>query len=48
VLIQEYDAPRDASAFLLFDAHRVERGPIARLPLAEPIPLGFHARFDPG
>lgn len=46
VLIQEYDAPRDASAFLLFDAHAVAKGPIARLPLAEPIPLGFHARFD--
>jgi carotenoid cleavage dioxygenase-like enzyme len=48
VLCQEYDAPRDASAFLLFDAHAVAQGPVARLPLAEPIPLGFHARFDPG
>ena len=48
VLIQEYAAERDAGAFLLFDAHRVEAGPIARLPLREPIPLGFHARFEYG
>jgi all-trans-8'-apo-beta-carotenal 15,15'-oxygenase len=48
VLCQEYDAGREASAFLLFDAHRVDRGPVARLPLREPIPLGFHARFDAG
>lgn len=48
VLCQEYDPAREASAFLLFDAHRVDRGPIARLPLREPIPLGFHARFDLG
>lgn len=45
VICQQYDAGRDACAFLLFAAHAVDRGPIARLPLAEPVPLGFHASF---
>lgn len=31
---------------LLFDAQNVAEGPIARLPLRNPIPPGFHAVFD--
>jgi all-trans-8'-apo-beta-carotenal 15,15'-oxygenase len=47
VICQELDPAAGTAAFLLFDAHRVGAGPIARLPLAEPIPPLFHACFDP-
>jgi carotenoid cleavage dioxygenase-like enzyme len=47
VIVQELDAANDRAAFLLFDAFGVERGPVARLPLEEPIPPLFHACFDP-
>jgi len=46
VVCQEYDAEADAGAFLVFDAHDVEAGPVARVPLREPVPLLFHATFD--
>lgn len=47
VIVQELDAANDRAAFLLFDAFAVDRGPVARLPLEEPIPPLFHACFDP-
>lgn len=47
VICQEFDAERCASAFLVFDAAEVERGPVARLPLRHPVHLGFHAAFEP-
>ena len=47
ILTQAFDAEREEGAFLLFDAYRVEDGPIARLALDHPIPLGFHASFHP-
>lgn len=47
ILIQAFDAGSEEGAFLLFDAYRVEEGPIARLALDHPIPLGFHASFQP-
>lgn len=43
VLCQRFDAEHRAMTFLLFDAHDVERGPVAELPLENPIHLGFHA-----
>jgi all-trans-8'-apo-beta-carotenal 15,15'-oxygenase len=47
VICQLFDAERVASAFAVFDAFHVARGPIALLGLKEPIHLGFHASFDP-
>ena len=47
VIGQEFDAEREQSAFLVFDALDVARGPIARLTLPAPIHLGFHAVFSP-
>ena len=48
VICQLFDAERVRSAFALFDARRVARGPVALLRLREPIHLGFHAAFEPG
>ena len=47
VICQSFDAERETMAFLLFDAFDVARGPVAVLPLREPIHLGFHASFHP-
>ncbi len=47
VLCQQFDAERKTMAFLLFDAFDLAAGPIAVLPLREPIHLGFHATFHP-
>lgn len=47
VIVQEHDAAAERGAFLLFDAFDVEAGPVARLPLREPVPPLFHACFDP-
>ena len=46
VLCQVFDAARTASAFALFDAFHVARGPVALLHLREPIPPLFHASFQ--
>lgn len=48
ILIQELDAAERRMAFLLFDAHRLDQGPIARLPLKSPVHLGFHAYWQAG
>lgn len=45
VICQIFDATSRQSAFLLFDAKDVARGPIARLPLRNPIPACFHASY---
>jgi carotenoid cleavage dioxygenase-like enzyme len=47
VICQRFDAERREMSFLLFDAFDVARGPVAELPLRRPVPLGFHASFDP-
>ena len=47
VICQQFDAENETFAFLLFDAFDVARGPVAVLPLEEPIHLGFHASFHP-
>lgn len=47
VICQEFDAGRGESAFLVFDAAEVAKGPVARLRLASPVHLGFHAFFAP-
>lgn len=46
VLCQEFAAHREQSYFLLFDAYHVSDGPIARIPLTQPLYLGFHAVFQ--
>lgn len=47
VICQRYDAEKNESAFLVFDAFDVAAGPVAVLPLASPVHLGFHAVFQP-
>jgi len=46
VICQELDVRERRTSFLLFDAIDPAAGPIARLPLRQPIPLGFHASFQ--
>lgn len=45
VLCQRFDAAAGESAFLVFDAFDVAAGPVAVLPLDQPLHLGFHALF---
>lgn len=47
VLCQEFDASRQQTAFLIFNAFDIHGGPIARLRLKHPIHLGFHAFWKP-
>jgi carotenoid cleavage dioxygenase-like enzyme len=47
VLCQEFDALRKKSSFLIFDAQRLSKGPIARLGLEQVQHLGFHSVFLP-
>lgn len=47
VICQAFDAEKRHGRFLVFDGRDLARGPIAELPIPEPIPLGFHASFDP-
>ena len=47
VICQAFHALSGKGEFLLFDAQQVENGPLARLSLDQPIPLGFHASFYP-
>jgi all-trans-8'-apo-beta-carotenal 15,15'-oxygenase len=47
VLCQLLDAERATSAFALFDAFHVARGPVCMLHLRQPIPPLFHAAFHP-
>jgi all-trans-8'-apo-beta-carotenal 15,15'-oxygenase len=47
VICQRYDAEKNESAFLVFDAFDVTAGPVAVLPLAKPVHVGFHAVFHP-
>lgn len=47
VICQIFDAQQLISAFAIFDAYNVARGPIAKLGLKEPVHLAFHAFFDP-
>jgi len=46
ILCQVFDAERTASAFALFDAFHVARGPVGLLHIRQPIPLLFHASFQ--
>jgi all-trans-8'-apo-beta-carotenal 15,15'-oxygenase len=47
VICQRFDAVKNESAFLVFDAFDVAAGPRAVLPLESPLHLGFHAMFAP-
>lgn len=47
VICQIFDAEQVRSAFVIFDAFHVARGPVATLHLNHPIHLGFHASFRP-
>jgi all-trans-8'-apo-beta-carotenal 15,15'-oxygenase len=46
VICHIFNAENNSSAFGLFDATDVARGPTALLRLKEPIQLGFHASFE--
>lgn len=46
VICQVFDAEKESTAFALFDASRIARGPVALLRLKDPVHLGFHASFD--
>jgi all-trans-8'-apo-beta-carotenal 15,15'-oxygenase len=46
ILCQLFDAEHTASAFVLFDAFHVARGPVGTLRLRKPIPPLFHASFQ--
>jgi carotenoid cleavage dioxygenase-like enzyme len=48
VMVQQLEPARQRTSFLLFDAHGINRGPVARLPLKHPLPPGFHATFMAG
>jgi carotenoid cleavage dioxygenase len=45
VICHIFNAENNSSAFALFDAAQIARGPTAMLRLKEPIHLGFHASF---
>jgi all-trans-8'-apo-beta-carotenal 15,15'-oxygenase len=45
VIVEMFDACRVESWFGLFDAFNVAAGPLARIGLERPVPLGFHATF---
>jgi carotenoid cleavage dioxygenase len=45
VICQIFDAQHVTSAFALFDAFHVAKGPLALLHQKWPVPLGFHASF---
>jgi carotenoid cleavage dioxygenase-like enzyme len=47
VLLKQFDAKNRQDTFLFFDAFDITRGPIAQLPLRDPLPPGFHACFEP-
>ena len=47
VICQQFDAEKEESAFLVFDAFDVARGPVAKLVQSSPLHLGFHAFFQP-
>lgn len=47
VICQQLDVETGEMAFLVFDAFEVARGPVARLALASPVHLGFHAFYHP-
>lgn len=42
-----YDHAREKSDLAVFDATRVDQGPIARIELPQRVPLGFHGSFLP-
>lgn len=46
VICQMFDARLTATAFVIFDAFCVSKGPIATLHLKQAVPFGFHASFD--
>ena len=47
VIVEHINTKTDHAAFLLFDAHALRNGPIARLPLRHRLHPGFHASFSP-
>jgi all-trans-8'-apo-beta-carotenal 15,15'-oxygenase len=47
VICQEFNANREESSFLIFDARHVTLGPVATLRLRNTVPFGFHASFQP-
>src|SRR5262249_8026452 len=44
-IVEHLNTKTDAAAFLIFDAHALNNGPVARLPLRHRLHPGFHASF---
>ena len=42
-----YDKPSDTSEFVVLDATDVEATPVARVPLPQRVPFGFHGSWIP-
>ena len=40
-----YDAATDSSEFVVLDALDVKAGPVARIPLPQRVPFGFHGSW---
>lgn len=47
VLVQLYVPETHCTEFVILDARRVDRGPLARIKLKHHIPYGFHGTFTP-
>jgi len=47
VICEHFQPAEEATNIVLFDAYRVNQGPIASLPLRHPIHPGFHSTFVP-
>jgi carotenoid cleavage dioxygenase-like enzyme len=45
VICQRFDAEHRKSAFVIFDAFNVAKGPVATIRLKDAIHLGFHSSF---
>lgn len=47
LLTVEYQAAQHTSRLVIFDAHELDRGPVATAALTHHIPQGFHGSFSP-
>lgn len=47
ILTLVYDKSKDTSQFVIFLAHKIQEGPICRLPIASRVPFGFHGTWVP-
>ena len=40
-----YDEPKQKSFFVVYDAHTMSSRPVARVPMPQRVPFGFHGMF---